>query len=200
MYYCHLHPLQAANCCRNSRLVVDEDNWMWLKIKENCHVLVIQFPGNFRLKTFGCRKIKSVFRDVKCCFNGSWCLKGLILPSASTRFNVSRCYLPCISNLSCVLDVSFGSKFPVSNNNWKKNVHNAQSRLNNTSWWCECNMKRTIILEQKKLRNNESFSVRKLLQSSWLGLILYCWTNIIMSSGIWEDYIKLGQSEINMFR
>ena len=24
----HLHPLQAANCCRNSRLVVDEDDWM----------------------------------------------------------------------------------------------------------------------------------------------------------------------------
>ena len=24
--HCHLHPLQAANCCRNSRLVVDEDD------------------------------------------------------------------------------------------------------------------------------------------------------------------------------
>ena len=23
---CHLHPLQAANCCRNSRLVVNEDD------------------------------------------------------------------------------------------------------------------------------------------------------------------------------
>ena len=23
----HLHPLQAANCCRNSRLVVDEDDF-----------------------------------------------------------------------------------------------------------------------------------------------------------------------------
>ena len=23
---CHLHPLQAAKCCRNSRLVVDEDD------------------------------------------------------------------------------------------------------------------------------------------------------------------------------
>ena len=28
---CHLHPLQAANCCRNSRLVVDEDDLMWVK-------------------------------------------------------------------------------------------------------------------------------------------------------------------------
>ena len=25
---CHLHPLQAVNCCRNSRLVVDEDGVM----------------------------------------------------------------------------------------------------------------------------------------------------------------------------
>ena len=24
--HCHLHPLQAANCCRNSRLLVDEDD------------------------------------------------------------------------------------------------------------------------------------------------------------------------------
>ena len=27
----HLHPLQAANSCRNSRLVVDEDDLMWIK-------------------------------------------------------------------------------------------------------------------------------------------------------------------------
>ena len=31
IYHYHLHPLQAANCCRNSRLVVDEDELMWLK-------------------------------------------------------------------------------------------------------------------------------------------------------------------------
>ena len=29
--HCHLHPLQAANCCRNSRHVVDEDDLMWFK-------------------------------------------------------------------------------------------------------------------------------------------------------------------------
>ena len=29
--HCHLHPLQAANCCRNSPLVVDEDDLMWFK-------------------------------------------------------------------------------------------------------------------------------------------------------------------------
>ena len=55
--------------------------WRWLdvvwKIKENCHVLVNQFHGNFRSKTLGCRGIKSVFRDVKWCFNASWGLKGL---------------------------------------------------------------------------------------------------------------------------
>ena len=28
---CHHHPLQAANCCRNSRLVVNEDDLMWFK-------------------------------------------------------------------------------------------------------------------------------------------------------------------------
>ena len=29
--HCHLHPLQAANCCRNSRLVVDENDLMLVK-------------------------------------------------------------------------------------------------------------------------------------------------------------------------
>ena len=36
-----------------------------LNIKENCHVLVNKFHVNFRSKTLGCGKIKSVFRDVK---------------------------------------------------------------------------------------------------------------------------------------
>ena len=31
IYQCHLHPLQAANCCRNSRLVVDIDDLKWVK-------------------------------------------------------------------------------------------------------------------------------------------------------------------------
>ena len=31
--HCHLHPLQAANCYRNSRLVVDEDDLMGVKKK-----------------------------------------------------------------------------------------------------------------------------------------------------------------------
>ena len=31
MYHSHFHPLQAANCCRNARLVVDENDMMWFK-------------------------------------------------------------------------------------------------------------------------------------------------------------------------
>ena len=59
------YPLQAANCCRNSRLVVGEDDLKWVKIKENCHVLVNQFQGNCHHKTFSCREIKSAYSDVK---------------------------------------------------------------------------------------------------------------------------------------
>ena len=51
--------------------------WCGVKIKENCYALVNQFYGIFCSKTLCCRKIKSVFRDVKWCFNASWGLKGL---------------------------------------------------------------------------------------------------------------------------
>ena len=51
--------------------------WCGLKIKDNYHVSVSQFHGNFRSKTLSCRKIKYVFRDVKWCFNALWSLKGL---------------------------------------------------------------------------------------------------------------------------
>ena len=30
IHHCHLRPPQAANCCRNSRLVVDGDDLQWL--------------------------------------------------------------------------------------------------------------------------------------------------------------------------
>ena len=76
VYHCHLHPLQAANCCRNSRLVVDE---------ENCHVLVKQFHGNFRSKTLCCRTIRSVFRDVKWCF----CQVNSFNPLTANLFNLN---------------------------------------------------------------------------------------------------------------
>ena len=53
--------------------------WCGWKRKENCHVLVNQFHGNFPPKTPSCREINCVFRDVKWCFNASCGLKGLIL-------------------------------------------------------------------------------------------------------------------------
>ena len=57
------------------------------KIKENCHVLVNQFYDNFRSKALGCRKIKSVFRDVKWCSNASWGLKGLTMQTINCLVN-----------------------------------------------------------------------------------------------------------------
>ena len=53
--------------------------WCGWKSIQTCHVLVNQFHGNFHPKTLSCRRIKSVFRDVKWCFNASWGLKGLML-------------------------------------------------------------------------------------------------------------------------
>ena len=41
-------------------------------------MVVKQFYVNFHSKTLCCRSIRSVFRDVKCCFNASWGLKGLM--------------------------------------------------------------------------------------------------------------------------
>ena len=35
VYHCQLHPLQAANCYRNSRLVVDEDRNSRLVVDED---------------------------------------------------------------------------------------------------------------------------------------------------------------------
>ena len=55
--------------------------WIGWNSKENRHVLVNQFHGNFHSKTVSFRKIKSVFRDVKWCFNPSWGPRGL-KPSA----------------------------------------------------------------------------------------------------------------------
>ena len=51
--------------------------WCGLKITEDCYVLVNQFHGNSRSKTLGCRKNRTVSRDIKWCFNASWILKGL---------------------------------------------------------------------------------------------------------------------------
>ena len=54
----HLHPLQAANCCRNSRLVVDEDDFKSVRIK-NILLLLEQFMKIFVLKPLGFRKLSN---------------------------------------------------------------------------------------------------------------------------------------------
>ena len=68
---------KTANFYRNSRLVglVDEDNLMWVGNWRKC----IGKPVSWKIdsKTLGCSKMKSVFRDVKWCFDASWGLKGL---------------------------------------------------------------------------------------------------------------------------
>ena len=40
---CHLYPLQAANCCRNSRLVVDEDDLKWVANEKKILLLLKEF-------------------------------------------------------------------------------------------------------------------------------------------------------------
>ena len=42
--HCHLHPLQAANCCRNSRFVVDDDD---LKLFKNLKKIAIYWSTSF---------------------------------------------------------------------------------------------------------------------------------------------------------
>ena len=53
--HCHLYPLQAANCCRNTRLVVDEDDLMCVtNDKKSCYISIslmniyVQNPFVFR--------------------------------------------------------------------------------------------------------------------------------------------------------
>ena len=76
IYHCHLHPLQAANCCRNSRLVVDEDVWKWVAFEKKYCYYLKNSRKIFAIKPLG-YKIKSFFRNAKWCFNASWGLKGL---------------------------------------------------------------------------------------------------------------------------
>ena len=54
--HCHLHPLQAANCCRNSRLVVDEDDLKWVTNEKSIAIVktvLIKCPS----ETPMCRKL-----------------------------------------------------------------------------------------------------------------------------------------------
>ena len=95
IYYGHLHPLQAANCGRNSRLVDEDDLNRW-NIKENWHVLLKQFHGNFPSKSLSCGKI-NFFSGmyVKWCFNASlglkkWNESGIRPPLCTYRLNCAR--------------------------------------------------------------------------------------------------------------
>ena len=50
---CHLHPLQAANCCPNSRFLVDEDDMTWVINGEKILLLLSQFHEMFILIPLG---------------------------------------------------------------------------------------------------------------------------------------------------
>ena len=64
MYHGHLHPLQVANCCRNSRLAVDEDDLKCVANEKKILLLLKQFHENFHSKTHSRRKI-SHFSDMQ---------------------------------------------------------------------------------------------------------------------------------------
>ena len=84
--------------------------WCGLKIKENYHVLVNKFHGNFRSKTLRFRKIKYVFRDLKWCFNASQGLKGLnrsLQISADETTRMTR-------SVSSTITVTFGLPVTIS--------------------------------------------------------------------------------------
>ena len=55
-WHCHLHQVQAANCYRNSRLAVDEDDLKW--VAKTILLLSKQFRKTFRSKTPSCKKLK----------------------------------------------------------------------------------------------------------------------------------------------
>ena len=56
IYDCHLHPLQAANCCRNSGLVVDENDMKWVGSEKKKSVIITTVQWICRSKTH-----KSIF-------------------------------------------------------------------------------------------------------------------------------------------
>ena len=87
--------------------------WRWcdVKIKENCYALVNQVHRNFRSNTLCCRKIKSVFRDVKWCFNASWGLKQLTTTVCFRMKSVSLRVLMLKNQQYLPQSVLFGSWF-----------------------------------------------------------------------------------------
>ena len=68
--------------------------WRWfnvVQIWKKITTYLYWFYGDFRPKLLGCRKIKSVFMDVRWCFNASWGLKGLSISLHELFF---RCCCP----------------------------------------------------------------------------------------------------------
>ena len=49
--FCHLYPLQVANCCPNSQLAVDEDDVKWVINEKKMLLLLKQCHDNFRSET-----------------------------------------------------------------------------------------------------------------------------------------------------
>ena len=47
LMHCLLNPLQAANCCCNSRLIVDEDDLTWVA-HDKSDIIVIKTAPRFR--------------------------------------------------------------------------------------------------------------------------------------------------------
>ena len=74
--HCRLHPPQAANCCRNSRLVVNKDDLKWV-VKGKKIVIIKTVQRNFRSETNMFQEIRSFFGYTKWCFNASSGLKVL---------------------------------------------------------------------------------------------------------------------------
>ena len=95
LYHCHLHPLQAANCCRNSQLVVDEDDLKSVKNEKQNSVIINQFHKRNGSETPNFGKFRSFFRDAKWwCLNASWGFKGLNQRRDSIQRPETRLHYP----------------------------------------------------------------------------------------------------------
>ena len=59
IYHYHIHPLQAANCCRNSRLVVDKDDLKSVAKEKYILLLLKQVHEQFLSSQLSCRKFNN---------------------------------------------------------------------------------------------------------------------------------------------
>ena len=56
IHHCNLYPLQGADCCRDTRLVLDEDDLKWVASEKK--KILKQLHANFRSKSYRCWKPK----------------------------------------------------------------------------------------------------------------------------------------------